>query len=222
MLDPSTASSDSTTCPTLTGPNNYKIWKLQITVKLQREKVLGIALGTDSKPGKKSDQEEVRKWTECDEKAQGIIQDHISDALLIKTQSHTSTKDLFEALVKLHEVSHLSSAFHLYCQLLDSTWDGASEIGRHMAGIRTIGSRLAGMKFTINPKLLAFTLLNSLPKTAEWGTFTSALINSVDPAKLTFDDLETCIVTEAGRLNPSGTAESGLAAKGKPGTRIGA
>ena len=75
------------------------------------------------------------------------------------------------------------------------------------------------MKFTIDSKLLAFTLLNSLPKTAEWSTFTSALINSVDPAKLTFDDLETRIVAEAGRLNPSGTPESGLIAKGKPRTR---
>ncbi|KIM69229.1 hypothetical protein SCLCIDRAFT_45428, partial [Scleroderma citrinum Foug A] len=74
------------------------------------------------------------------------------------------------------------------------------------------------MKFTIDSKLLAFMLLNSLPKTAEWSTFTSALINSVDPAKLTFDDLETRIVAKAGRLNPSGTPESGLVAKGKPGT----
>ena len=95
--------SDGTMCPTLTGPNNYEIWKIQITVKLHREKVLGIVLGTDAKPGAvpgsttsatratistivTPDPKDVRKWTERDEKAHGIIQDHISDSLLIKTQ----------------------------------------------------------------------------------------------------------------------------------------
>ena len=73
--------SDGTTCPTLTGPNNYEIWKLWSTVKLRREKVLGIVLGTDAKPGAvpgsttsatgatvstivAPDPEDVRKWTE--------------------------------------------------------------------------------------------------------------------------------------------------------------
>ena len=200
--------SDGTACPTLTRPNNYEIWKLRITVKLRREKVLGTVLGTDAKPGAlpgsttsatkttvttivAPDPEEVRKWTERDEKAHGIIQDHISDALLIKTQSHTTAKDLYDALVKLHEDAHLASAFHLYQQMLDSTWDGTSPIGDHIAGIRTIESWLAGMKYAIDPRLLAFTLINSLPKTLEWKTFVSATINSIDQAKLTFNDMET-------------------------------
>ena len=190
------------------GPNNYEIWKLWITVKLCREKVLGIVLGTDAKPGAvpgsttsatgatvstivAPDPEDVQKWTEQDEKAHGIIQDHISDSLLIKTQSHTTAKDLYGALVKLHEDAHLASAFHLYQKMLDSTWDGISPIGDHIAGIRTIESRLAGMKYAINPRLLAFTLINSLPKTPEWKTFVSTTVNSIDQAKLTFDDMET-------------------------------
>ena len=224
--------SDGTTCPTLTGPNNYEIWKLRITVKLCREKVLGIVLGTDAKPGAvpgsstsatratvstivTPDPEDVRKWTERDEKAHGIIQDHISNSLLIKTQSHTTAKDLYGALVKLHEDTHLASAFHLYQKMLDSTWDGISPIGDHIARIRTIESWLAGMKYTIDPRLLAFTLINSLPKTLEWKTFVSTTVNSIDQAKLTFDNMETWIVAEASRLNRSGNGpESSLNVKG--------
>ncbi|KAL4072304.1 hypothetical protein J3A83DRAFT_4092902 [Scleroderma citrinum] len=41
---------DRSSCPTLTGLNNYEIWKLCITLKLHRKKVLGITLGTDTKP----------------------------------------------------------------------------------------------------------------------------------------------------------------------------
>ena len=101
--------------------------------------------------------------------------------------------------------------------MLDSTWDGISPISDHIAGIRTIESRLAGMKYAIDSRLLAFTLINSLPKTPEWKTFISATVNSIDQAKLTFDDMETRIVAEASRLNPSGNGlESGLNTKGNP------
>ena len=102
-----------------------------------------------------------------------------------------------------------------YQQMLDSTWDGISPIGDHITGIRTIESWLAGMKYAIDPRLLAFTLINSLPKTLEWKTFISTTVNSIDQAKLTFNDMETSrIVEEASRLNLSGNRpESGLNAK---------
>ncbi|KIK74161.1 hypothetical protein PAXRUDRAFT_176507, partial [Paxillus rubicundulus Ve08.2h10] len=63
-----TASADTHTCPPLISPSNFQIWKLQITEKLQREKVIGVALGTDT-----STAEEVRKWMEQNERAHGII-----------------------------------------------------------------------------------------------------------------------------------------------------
>jgi hypothetical protein len=34
----------------LTGPNNYKIWKVRISAKLLAEKVFGIVSGTDITP----------------------------------------------------------------------------------------------------------------------------------------------------------------------------
>ena len=101
--------------------------------------------------------------------------------------------------------------------MLNSTWDGTSLISDHIAGIRTIEFQQAGMKYAINPRLLTFTLISSLPKTLEWKTFISTTINSIDQAKLTFDDMETWIVAEASRLKPSGNGlESGLNVKGNP------
>ncbi|KAI6157142.1 hypothetical protein BKA82DRAFT_3934215, partial [Pisolithus tinctorius] len=80
------------------------------------------------------------------EKAHGIIQDQLSDALLIKTQKHTTAKSLYDALLVLHEDSNLASAYYLYQQLLDSTWDGTTSISDHIAGMRTTESWLASMK----------------------------------------------------------------------------
>ena len=132
------------------------------------------------------------------------ISHKLQHQITLDRQSHTTAKDLYGVLVKLHENAHLASAFHLYQQMLNSTWDGISLISDHIAGIRTIDSQLTGMKYAINPRLLTFTLVNSL-------------VNSIDKAKLTFDDMETQIVAEASRLNLSGNGpESGLNAKENP------
>ncbi|KIK72634.1 hypothetical protein PAXRUDRAFT_180276, partial [Paxillus rubicundulus Ve08.2h10] len=105
-MSSNTASTDTPTCPTLIGPSNFQIWKLQITAKLWREKVLGVALGTDtcpitslSIPGTTTTAPEVQKWMERNERPHGIIQDSISNALLLKTEMYTTAKDLFNALL---------------------------------------------------------------------------------------------------------------------------
>ncbi|KIK82513.1 hypothetical protein PAXRUDRAFT_100877, partial [Paxillus rubicundulus Ve08.2h10] len=156
------------TCLTLIGPLNFQIWKLQITAKLQREKVLGVALGTDiclitslSIPGTTTAvpvpatsltisgtamAEEVQKWMERNERAHGIIQDSISDALLLKTEMHTTAQDLFDAFLSIHQASNLTSAFYIFQQLFNSTWSGGSAISEHIASLWTLEAHLAGMK----------------------------------------------------------------------------
>ncbi|KIK93788.1 hypothetical protein PAXRUDRAFT_144278, partial [Paxillus rubicundulus Ve08.2h10] len=84
------------TCLTLVSPSNFQIWKLQITVKPCQEKILGVALGANTLPqippppyitltiSGTATGEEVWKWMEQNEKAHRIVQDSISDALLLK------------------------------------------------------------------------------------------------------------------------------------------
>ena len=43
------------------------------------------------------------------------------------------------------------------------------------------------MKFTVDAKVMAFILLNSLPKASEWELFKGTLINSTEDSKTTFD-----------------------------------
>ncbi|KIK78108.1 hypothetical protein PAXRUDRAFT_17058 [Paxillus rubicundulus Ve08.2h10] len=58
--------------------------------------------------------------------------------------------------------------------------------------------------------LLAFVLLNSLPKLPEWNMFTSSIINTIEDRKLTFHTMETKITSEEAHLNPSGYSDSAL------------
>ncbi|KIK71797.1 hypothetical protein PAXRUDRAFT_181826, partial [Paxillus rubicundulus Ve08.2h10] len=152
-MSSNTASADTPTCPTLIGPSNFQIWKLRITVKLQREKVLGMALGTDTclitslsiqarSPtiSGTATAEEVQKWMEQNERAHAIIQDSISDALLLKTEMHTTAKDLFDALLSIQQASSLASAFYIFQQLFNSA------ISKHITLLRTLEACLTGMK----------------------------------------------------------------------------
>ena len=87
----------------LTGPNNYEIWKVQISAKLQAKKVFGVVSGTDVTPVLSIlvTASNVCAWHERDEKAHGIIQLCICDALLMKMRKETSSKALFDTLIKL-------------------------------------------------------------------------------------------------------------------------
>ncbi|KIK73776.1 hypothetical protein PAXRUDRAFT_177503, partial [Paxillus rubicundulus Ve08.2h10] len=146
-MSSNTASTDTPTCPTLIGPSNFQIWKLWITVKLQREKVLGMALGTDtcqitslSIPGTTT----AVPWNE---RAHRIIQDSISDALLLKTEMHTTANDLFDnTLLSIHQVSNLTSTFYIFQQLFNSMWSGSSAISEHIVSLCTLEAHLTRMK----------------------------------------------------------------------------
>ncbi|KIK74255.1 hypothetical protein PAXRUDRAFT_105543, partial [Paxillus rubicundulus Ve08.2h10] len=134
------ASADTPTCPTLIGPSNFQIWKLW------REKVLGVALGTDTCPITPLSIPGTTTTVPWNERAHGIMQDSISDALLLKMEMHTTAKDLFDALLSIHQVSNLTSTFYIFQQLFNSTWSGGSAISEHITLLRTLGACLAGMK----------------------------------------------------------------------------
>ncbi|KIK73441.1 hypothetical protein PAXRUDRAFT_178420 [Paxillus rubicundulus Ve08.2h10] len=179
-----TASADTPTCPTLISPSNFQIWKLRIMAKLWREKVLGMALGTDTCPITSLS---IPGTTTAVPRAHGIIQDSIRNALLLKTEMYTTAKDLFDALLSIHQVSSLASAFYIFQQLFNSAWSRGSAISEYITSLCTLEAHLTRMKFMVNTRLLTFVLLNSLPKTLEWNMFTSSIINTVEDSKLTFD-----------------------------------
>ncbi|EGO01330.1 hypothetical protein SERLA73DRAFT_72276 [Serpula lacrymans var. lacrymans S7.3] len=141
-----TTAHDTSACPVLTGPNNFQIWKLRIISKLRREKVLQVVTGEELKPSPAkptSSEDPEITWILKDEKAHGIIQDHISDALLMRrTGDLTSSKELFDKLVSLHQMSNIALAFYSFQQLTKLSWDGTSPIQDHITKIQTIDSYL--------------------------------------------------------------------------------
>ena len=209
----------------LTGPNNYEMWKIGISAKLCAENVFGVVSGTDVTPMPSIlvTASDVRAWQEHGKKAHSIIQLSILDALLMKTHKETSSKALFDALIKLHETPNISSAFYLFHQLFSSTWDGTSAVSKHISALQTIKSCLARMKYSVDDKVLSFILLNSLPNTPEWEMFKSSIVNTVEESRLTLDSIETWIISEDSQQHPSGHSKLAMEASrtgsSKPSTR---
>ncbi|KIK74297.1 hypothetical protein PAXRUDRAFT_125472, partial [Paxillus rubicundulus Ve08.2h10] len=154
-MSSNTASAYTPTCPTLIGPSNFQIWKLWIMVKLWREKVLGVALGTDifsstlartPMTSSTATVEEVWKWMEWNKRAQRIIQDSIRNAPLLKMEMHTTTWDFFNALLSIHQASNLTSTFYIFQQLFNSAWSRDSTISEHITLLWTLEACLARMK----------------------------------------------------------------------------
>ncbi|EGN91404.1 hypothetical protein SERLA73DRAFT_80541 [Serpula lacrymans var. lacrymans S7.3] len=88
----------------------------------------GLLTGEELKPspGKPTSSEDPEiTWILKDEKAHGIIQDHISDALLMRTGDLISSKELFDKLVSLHQTSNIALAFYSFQQLTKNVlgWD---------------------------------------------------------------------------------------------------
>jgi len=180
--------------------------------KLYSRKVYRVIVGTDTQYTLRTSvtHSDVHDWQECDEKAHGIIQEHLSNALLLKTASCASAKEFWDKHLSLLDALNTSSTFSIFQQLFNIAWDDKSRVLEHIAMLQTSEFHLATMKFAVDSKVMAFILLNSLPKTPEWEMFKSSLINTVEESSLTFDVIETWIVAEDAHFYPSRHSESAM------------
>ncbi|KAG2072023.1 hypothetical protein BDR04DRAFT_990322, partial [Suillus decipiens] len=126
----------------LTGPENFQLWKFCITEKLFREKVLHVITCADPDPTAATTTAITApsiSTISASSKAHGIIQDHISDALLMKKQVCVTAKALFDEL-----------------------------INDHIAKFHSLESHLTGMSSAIDSRIITFVLMHSLPDPPDW------------------------------------------------------
>ncbi|KIY52031.1 hypothetical protein FISHEDRAFT_8105, partial [Fistulina hepatica ATCC 64428] len=190
----------SSTCPVLTGENNFTIWKIRICAKLASAKVAGVTYGTDTHKSitaavaaattssisavSSSTIQPADSWDIRDQKAHGIIVEHLSDSLMMNLR-----------------------------------WDGTigEPLTDHITRIRSLGSQLRGMIKSIDDKFTAFLLLHSLPNEEPWTTLRTSILNSIPAnSKLTFANVETWITLQASSMSSTVPSPSAAALTAKP------
>jgi hypothetical protein len=82
-------------CPILTGATNYPMWKIRIFAKLHRKKVLAYATGRTPQPTTTTPTLQIytsvtstMTWEEGNEKAHGLIIEHISNCTVTDKTVH--------------------------------------------------------------------------------------------------------------------------------------
>lgn len=203
----------------LTGPKTFPLWKVKVISKLCSSKAYVVVSATDVKliagtTGVSSS--DILRWIACNEKAHGIIQEHLSDALLLKTEACASAKELWEKLRALLDAPNISSTFYIFQQLFSVSWDSMPDISEHITLLWNSEFWLAAMKFSVDTKIMAFLLLNSLPKTLEWDLLKASLINTTEDAKLMLDGVENQVIAENACLCSARKLESAMKASATP------
>ncbi|KAJ7767378.1 hypothetical protein DFH07DRAFT_736702, partial [Mycena maculata] len=142
---------DSSICPVLDGPKTFQIWNIRIIGKLRREKVADTLKGKPTAlqvplPGEATGTY-ADTWEIRDNKAHGIIIDHISDRLALKVGHLDTAERLYNELVRIHQAANMGiNAFYVFSGLMKLSWDGTSSIEDHIGLINAGANKLTAMK----------------------------------------------------------------------------
>jgi transposase InsO family protein len=222
------SSSEKTHCPTLSGAKDFAIWKVRIFGLLRREKVLGYATGRIIRPSTTTPAPFIygtatstSTWDDLDEKAHGIIVEHLSDRLAIQVSSLATSKEVLDKIIHLHESTNVGvRAFLALVEMIGARWDGVSSVEDHISRIREASSILDAMGRGVSDEFLGFLLLHSLPDEPIWDTFRTTILSAIPviPAPvpvpagttapppvatvlLTFDTVEAKLVAQVDHMN---------------------
>ena len=196
----------------LSGPENLRLWKAEVIEELESSKVYGVITAGSGAPvvgTGGATASDLREWIGRDEKAHGIIQERLSDGLLLQTEWCGSARGLWEELHKVVEGHGGSSGFYVFQELCRTRWDGRSRASEHIGRLRRMEGRLAGTKLTLDGKMMGFILLNSLPKSGEWESFKGRVTHWREDGKISFEEVEREMIGEERRLDLSGQSEGG-------------
>ncbi|KAG5353621.1 hypothetical protein C0989_004301 [Termitomyces sp. Mn162] len=77
---------------------------------------------------------------------------------------------MFDRLIKIDaETNIIISAFYTFIYMFTLKWDGSpSTLSNHISVISAANAKLTAMKKQVNPELLAFIFLHSLPNETMW------------------------------------------------------
>lgn len=126
------------------------------------------------------------EWETLDQKAWGIIVEHISNEVIerIGIDAFTESKTLLDEIKRIYQnLNTGSERFYTFVGIMRRKWDGTSPIQDHLAAFRASRSRLSSMGKPIDEEIFAFALLESLPDDQYWENFKSTTLLALPDGK---------------------------------------
>ena len=220
----STTSTTHSTLPKL-APNgsNWIIWKTCMQVFLGVKKLAHLidksasppqeppALAQGAKDANIKDHEEktekVTEWRQANTEVQHYIISMIPDSLLVKTMSHTTAKDIWQAICTEHKGKTKTFQMEMICQIHNKRCSDVDDIHTHFTKMLRLCEELAATGEIITEKNFTSILTNSLPPS--YGIILSATYatTTMNGKELTTQQIIAVIEEEFSRCK---TANGGL------------
>ncbi|KAG1850358.1 hypothetical protein DFJ58DRAFT_729238 [Suillus subalutaceus] len=138
------STSDTLATPVLTGPENFQLWKLHITGKLRRDKVLHVVTGADPDPTiattAPATAPNVSTTSASSAPLPSITCSSATDSWAARDENMRNSKGIFDELATIHNTSSVANAFYTFEQLIALKWDGVG-ITTWQAHIRKVLSQ---------------------------------------------------------------------------------
>lgn len=136
----------------------------------------------------------------------GLIEESISNAILLSLGTKSSSKELLDALTtrynKTNVVSTAYSAFNTLISLCYTALPpSSSTMSNHISEFLSMSNRLVTLGFPFPKKLLPLLLLNMVPNNENWDILKTSLTRSIpDGSDLTLGAVESKLTMHAGEL----------------------
>jgi hypothetical protein len=196
--------------PKLKG-SNYSTWSDHMQSALQAKYSWLLLKGTESCPTEptttkpaaqtlseyKADKKECIDWLLCDEAAQGVIKGACEDSHLPHIKNCTTSKELWEALRKVHVTNQACINIHYFFKdLYTRKYTDGTPMADHIAVMLDIKQQIVDAGEMIDDLHIARAMVLSLPKTQSWEIIKIQLFD-IEATKLTSELVSTKLQSEA-------------------------
>src|ERR1700675_1278411 len=206
------SSSESFKFPKLKG-SNYSTWADHMQAALQAKYLWLLVKGTEpcpaeppaNKPEKqtaaeyKAEKDEHFRWLLRDDAAQGVIKGACEDSQLPHIKGCKSSKELWEALKKVHVTNQARINVHYFFEeLYVRKYVDGTPMADHIAAMLDIKRQIEDTGEKLEDLHVARAMVLSLPKTQTWDIIKIQLFD-IESSKLTSELVSTKLQAKANR-----------------------
>ena len=114
-------------------------------------------------------------WELKDQRARGILIEHLNDRPVLELQGLTTAKEMYDKIVDIHQNTNIGvNAFYTFAGMLNLKWDGDhSTLDNHIAAIKSGDAKLSGNEETHRRRVPRLPTPQFAPGRLDMGNFSN-------------------------------------------------
>ncbi len=143
--------------------SNFTFWRFRVQTVLKLWELWGLVDGSETKPNRNADPTAYAKWTYKDQEASTQITLTLKDEPLNSVLYANTTKECWDNLSEHYEGKGEQKIVYLINEVFRSTLSKSEPLEPQINALICTANTISNLGLTLDDKLLAFTLISSLP-----------------------------------------------------------